>query len=265
MRLKSILIALSLVVFLAACAKQAPPEASPESARKYLKLRGYDFDRTGFFAAVNAEDPKLVDAFLIAGIDPNLQDPGTGRSALISAAAHGDLTVVKTLVGGKADINLKDNNGYTALFHAIEGRYDEVSKFLLQQSAIDLNARGKNGVTALISYVWREDTEMVPKLIERGADVNLSDADGDTALHGAAQNGNVDIAQQLLAKGADINAKNKAGGTPLMWAAVYGNEQVAQLLLQHNATPNLKDNDGMTALDWAVKNNRRNVIAVLRR
>jgi ankyrin repeat protein len=252
------------VCLISACVKQAPQETSPEGAKRFLKFRGYEFDNKAFFEAVNAGDPDLVTLFLTANIDPNEKDPGTGRTALILAAAHCHLGVVKALVKGKADINIKDNSGYTALFHAIEARHDEIASFLLAQPGLDLNARGKNGVTALISYVWRDNESVVRNLLERGADVNLQDADGDTALHGAAQNGNVDMTLQLLAKGAEVDAKNKLGGTPLMWAAVYGNDQVVKALLAHKAKPTLKDNEGMTALDWAIKNQRTKVIELLR-
>jgi ankyrin repeat protein len=122
----------------------------------------------------------------------------------------------------------------------------------LSQKHLDLSARGKNGTTALISYVWRERPDIIKQLLDRGADVNLQDNDGDTALHGAAQNGNAEIVRLLLAKRANVDARNKVGGTPLMWAAVYGTDK------------SLKDADGVTALMWAVKNNRTSVVQLLK-
>ena len=193
-----------------------------------------------------------------------MHDSRDGRTALISAAAHGDVPVVRALLNGGADVNAQDSSRYTALFHAIEARYDEVADVLLAQPGLDLNARGKNGVTALISFVWRDRADVVKLLLDRGANVNLQDADGDTALHGAAESGNIEIINHLLTKGADIELKNKAGGTPLMWAAVYGNEQAARTLIDHGANPTAKDVDGMTALDWAVKNKRTKVAELLK-
>jgi uncharacterized protein len=259
-----VLLAVCVAIF-AGCVKQTAVEATPEAAKKFLKLKGYESDEKGLFAAVAERDQASVNAFLAAGIDPNLRSSRDGRTALISAAAIGDLPIVKTLIQGHADVNVKDSVGYTALFHAIEARYDEVADALLAQPTLDLNARGKNGVTALISFVWRDRPDAVKSLLDRGADANLQDNDGDTALHGAAQNGKVEIVKMLLMKGADSNVKNKVGGTSLMWAAVYGNREVVQLLLDHGADPARKDVDGMTALDWAVKNNRTSVIDTLRK
>jgi ankyrin repeat protein len=260
-------IGVSLII-LGACVTQNPKqgtEASPEAAKQFLKLKGYEFDPKGFFTAVALNDLNAVNAFITAKFDLNVKDSVTGRTALIMAAASGDLPVVKSLVEGGADLNAEDKGNKPALFHAIEARYDDVSDFLVVQPELNLNARGKNGVTALISYVWRDQVDVVKGLLDRGASVNLQDGDGDTALHGAAQSGNVDITNLLLAKGADPNIQNKVGGTPLMWAAAYGNDKVVEILLQHHANATLKDGDGKTAKDWAIQNNRDSVVQVLQR
>jgi len=216
-------------------------------------------------AVRSARDIMAINAFFDAGINPNGKDETDGRTALISAAARGDLDVVNVLVQRGADVNVKDNLSYTALFHAIEAMYDEVALVLMSQPTLDPNARGKNGTTALINYVWRVRKDAVEKLLERGADVNAQDADGDAPLHGAAQMGDMEILNLLLDKGADPNIKNRLGGTPLMWAAVFGNEPVAVRLLKSGANPALKDADGMTALDWANKNKRDKLEALLRK
>src|SRR6476619_6264750 len=101
------------------------PGKTPESVQHILKLRGYDFDEKGFFAAAQARDLQAINAFIDAGINLNAQD-GDGRTALISAAARGELDVVNTLISRGADINVKDKLGFTALSHAIDAMHDEV-------------------------------------------------------------------------------------------------------------------------------------------
>jgi ankyrin repeat protein len=256
---------LAMLLVLPGCAERAATKPTPEAAQQLLKLRGYEFDEKSFHAAANARDVMAINAFFDAGINPNAPSEADGRTALISAAARGDLEVVNVLVQRGADVNVKDKKGYTALFHAIEAMYDEVALVLLNQPSLDANARGLNGTTALISYVWRTRRDAVEKLLERGADVNAQDADGDAPLHGAAQNGDVEMLNLLLDKGADPNIKNRLGGTPLMWAAVFGNETAAVRLLERGADASLKDVDGMTALDWAAKNRRKEVEALLRK
>jgi ankyrin repeat protein len=259
---KIILMVVGLLV-LSGCASLSQT-ATPESAQRFVKLRGYEPDEKGFFAAVQARDLMAINAFFDAGINGNAQD-GDGRTALSYAAARGDLEIVNALLSRGVDPNIKDKLGYTALSHAVDAKYDEVVDVLLNRSMLDPNARGLNGRPILLAFVWRDDKARVEKLLARGAEVNAQDADGDTALHGAAQGGNVEIAQLLLDKGAGVNAKNKHGGTPLMWAAVYGHQDAAQLLLSRGADASLKDNDGNTAADWAVRNKRAEVVQVLKR
>ena len=238
----------------------------PEAAQQLLKLRGYEFDEKSFHAAARAHDLMAITAFLDAGINPNARDASDeGRTALISAAARGDLEVVKLLIQRGADPNVTDNNGYTALLHALEARYDQVEQVLLNHPKLDPHARGFNGVTTLSKYVWRERKDAVQKLLDLGADVNAQDNDGDAPLHGAAQSGNVEILDLLLAKGANPNLTNKVGGTPLMWAVVFDHEEVARRLIERGADPSLKDADGMTARDWAIKNKRDKLVALLPR
>jgi ankyrin repeat protein len=204
-----------------------------------------------------------VNTFFAAGINPNAKDEESGATALISAAEHGDIEIVKALLQGGTGVNERDRAGFTALLRALQNKQDEVADVLLAQQNLDLNVQGSTGVTALMSYVGRDRVDVVQNLLTRKADVNLQDADGDTALHLAAPRGNVQLLEMLLAHGANPNAKNKLGGTPLMWTGVYGREQAARLLLEKGANPSLKDEDGMTASSWAAKNKRDDVAQLL--
>ncbi len=80
------------------------------------------------------------------------------------------------------------------------------------------------------------------------ADVNARTADGTSALHWAAYRNDLDLVNRLLAAGADVNAKNDYGSTPLSEAAVVGNVQVLRKLLSAGADVESPNGDGMTAL-----------------
>lgn len=247
----------------ASCRQAGSGKAAPEAAQQVLKLRGYEFDEKGFFAAAQARDALAINAFFDAGINANAQD-ADGRTVLIAAAARGDLQTVNVLLARGVDINVKDNRGYTALSHALEAMYENIVDALLNQPNLDANTRGLNGRPALFAYVWRDSQERVEKLLAHGADVNAQDNDGDTALHGAAQIGNVEVIGLLLDKGANPNAKNTVGGTPLMWAAVYGNVDAVRLLLSRGADASLQDDGGVTAAVWAERNKRDKVVSLLK-
>lgn len=257
------LVCVLFLLGLVGCAESRNARPTPDAAKRFLKLRGYDFNDKSFLRAATANDLVAVNGFLAAGIDPNVKNED-GASALVSAAAHDDVEIVKALLQGGADVNLKDNNGYTAILRATQNKHDDIADLLVVQEKLDLNARGSIGGTVLMSYVWREQEDIVKELLERGADPNLSDEDGDTALHGAARRGNASLVRMLLAKGANLNAKNRLGGTALMWAGVYGHDKAARALLEHGADPAVPDNDGITASAWAAKNHRDELAQLLR-
>jgi ankyrin repeat protein len=249
---------------LAGCAQSRSEKPTPDAAKRFLKLRGYDFNDKSFLRAVTANDVSAVDGFLAAGINPNLKDEESGTTALISAAIHDQGDLVNVLLRGGADVNVKDMGGYNALLRALEKKNDAIADLLLSQPGLEVNAQGFSGMTALMWYVGSEQETKVQDLLARGADANLSDADGDTALHTAAMRGNVKLLQILLAAGANPNARNKVGGTPLMWAGTFGNEEVAQILIDKGADAALKDELGMTASAWAAKNKRDEFAQLLR-
>lgn len=261
MRLWFLFSILVVILSLNGCASE---DQSHDWNTRVLKLRGFSNNSQGFFAAANEDDLIALEAFINLGMSPNVQNE-FGRTTLMEAARKGDLEVVNFLLKAGADVNIKDRGNLSALFHAIDAHQDQMVSRIIDSPQLDINARGKNGVTALISFVWRDDEPMVNKLLTLGADVNLADNDGDTALHGAARSGGLTILRSLLEHGANANARNKVGGTPLMWAAVYGKDDAATFLMEHGANVADKDNEGLTALDWAVRNKNDSIVAILRR
>ena len=244
--------------------KETNLKPSPEDSKRGLKLRGYDYDEKSFLRAAGSSDEVAVRTFIDAGMSPNVQEPTTGGSALISAATRGDLEMVNALLQGGADVNQKDEKRFTALLRALQNDREEIANILVARPELDVNAQGEGGANALISFVARQRVPAVEDLLNRGADVNLPDSEGDTALNIAVQRGNVELVNLLLSKGADPNIKNKLGGTPLMWAGVFGRKEIAQLLLDKGADPRAKDVDGMTAAAWAAKNNRQEMVEFLK-
>ena len=158
-----------------------------------------------------------------------------------SAAAAGNIKVVKQNLAKGVDINAKD------------------SVF---------------GSTALSSAALFGHTKIIALLLEAGADVNAKNRDGGTPLHNAAFLGQYEAAKLLLENGADINIRNGDGGTPSDAAAVdwettrfilgmlrikvskekieAGRTKVVELLRQHGATTDTRSESN--ALCNAVRN-----------
>lgn len=108
-------------------------------------------------------------------------------------------------------------------------------KRLLVQEGAQVNAKNKDGDTALILAVRRGYRGTVQELLAKGAEVNVKNKDGHTALMFAAWRGDQGIVQDLLAKGAEVNVKGKSGATALKLASLAGHREVADLLARAGA------------------------------
>ena len=83
----------------------------------------------------------------------------------------------------------------------------------------------------LIRAARSRDIAAVRALLAKGADVNAKDKNGSTALMLVASRGHTDALRALLAAGANVNAKDIGGGTALMGAVMYGHTAAAEALL----------------------------------
>jgi hypothetical protein len=156
------------------------------------------------------------------------------REELIKAIEKGDKEKVKELLDKRAEINIRDNDGWTPLMYASKNNDLEIIKLLLEKGA-NVNLTDKYGQTALILASANGHKEAVELLLEKGADVNIQDEDGWTALMFASQNGYKEVVELLIEKGADVNAKDNLGKTALMLAAQNGHEEIVELLKSYGA------------------------------
>jgi ankyrin repeat protein len=152
-----------------------------------------------------ANDREAVKALLKAGVPIDYKDPKLGnKSALLDTAHRGNFEMVTFLLEHKAQVNQTSDEGLTPLMVAVKGHsvpyvdvlglpsdirifskpatnHLKVVSLLLAQGA-DINARDKQGRTALIHAAREGDSEMVKLLLEKGADPLIKDNNGDTAL-----------------------------------------------------------------------------------
>jgi ankyrin repeat protein len=135
------------------------------------------------------------------GADPNVQG-NQKQTPLHSAAYFGNLGIVQKLIEYGADIDARDEGGYTPLYLSSEG-------------------------------VNLKDPSVVRLLLDHGADVNPRTNHRSTPLHMASRWGAIEVARILLEYGADVEAEDDKGRTPLTVGKNRGD--VIKLLLEHGA------------------------------
>jgi ankyrin repeat protein len=164
-------------------------------------------------------------------------------SEVADAAMRGDRTAVRASIARKADVNIAQRDGTTALHWAVERDDIELADILLRAGA-NVTARTREGVTPLQLAATNGGTPMIDRLLKAGADANAAlTPTGDTALMMAARTGKTDSIRVLVEAGGNVNAKETWGGTtPLMWAVSEGHAEAAKMLIAAGADVNARSN-----------------------
>lgn len=130
------------------------------------------------------------------------------------------------------------------------GRIDVIPALI--QAGADVGALNEEGYSPLILSCYHGQAEAAQLLLAHGAPVDQADgARGNTALMGAAFKGLGDIAQLLLAAGAEPDAANHAGQTALMFAALFARSGIVDELVARGADPDRRDAAGNSAVSVA--------------
>ena len=165
---------------------------------------------------------------------------------------------VRTLLRRGIDPNtVEEARGDTALTLAAREGSTRVFNLLLQNKEVKLDARSRNGETALMLAAYKGNLAAVRALLDKGAEPNQT---GWTALHYAATVGNNDIVQLLLDRAAYIDAESPNQTTPIMMAARGGHILTVKLLLDEGADATLKNGANMTAIDFAREGGFKDIV-----
>lgn len=168
--------------------------------------------------------------------------PALQASPLTDAAKAGNREAVRTLVKNRAEVNVPEADGTTALHWAARADDLEIARLLLSAGA-NPNAANRDGVTPLSLAATNASAAMVDALLKAGADPKASLPGGQTILMTAAHTGNVQVLKALLSRGAVANAReNTYGETALMWAAAENHPAAVELLIEFGADFNARSN-----------------------
>lgn len=174
------------------------------------------------------------------------------------AAAKGFPESVELLIEEGADISERDCRGETPLMLVARSQYyvqSAMIRVLLKHGARlqDVNNQKQ---TALVIAASHGQPEIVPILIEAGADVNCKGANGETPLMRAAsrhREERSEMIRTLLDRGAHVQDVNQQGMSALMMAATPGPTESIELLIAAGADINGKDGEGESPVMKALR------------
>lgn len=210
-------------------------------------------------------DPQKIDMVeVIIKPPPPPRYAGLLQPDLILASDFGDVSKARALISSGARVNFADENGESALIHAVSRNRAEIVKLLLSKGAF-VDARNRYGQTALNEALSHGFREVFNLLLENKADVNARYGPGISPLHLAAYKGDAEAVEALLSRGANPNAIDQDGNTALFDAVRRQDVRIIRALIGNGASPDITNNRGQTPRMLATQSRDQTIIELLTR
>lgn len=187
-------------------------------------------------------DLKFDDTLLCRGPTRNL-DRSSQWTPLVWAASWGHESVVLQLIDLKADLNVQDARGFTALSQAVYYRNTVIAARLIEAGAL-LDQTDNDAWTLLhvfslifghVNTYTKGDmtfgyvTDYCQELLQA------------TALHIAAYSGARRCVELLVSEGANVKAMNRHCQQPIHIAATFGHAHLVNVLISAGVSVDIQD------------------------
>lgn len=225
---------------------------NPENKQKELNKKLLD--------AAKNKRWQLVKNALQEGAEVNARN-NFNNTALLWAAYHNNLEIVRFLVERGADVNVVDNDGLNSIHNMflnkdIKEPSLELLNYLLEQK-LDIDAQINIGTTALHFALENGYDTIANILLDCGANPKLRRRANGTCIHYLHPSITKATLKRLLAAGVDINAQSNDGYSALHYACENNRQSVIRMLLSNGAAPRLLDNKGESPLSYLLTNEHK--------
>jgi uncharacterized protein len=148
---------------------------------------------------------------------------------LFTLVRNGNLAEVKRCIKLNPDsVNATNADGNTLLLIACYKGKVDIVKYLLKKGANPNSTSGEG--SPILAAVYKNDVEIAKLLLKRNVKLDAKGRDGNSAVHYAVLNHSVEMVELLLKKGIDLNIVNSDGQTALSLAKAEKQEVLIKLL-----------------------------------
>lgn len=190
----------------------------------------------------------------------------TGYTALMKAAALGDVSMLRFLIARGARVTRTDNIfGQSALMWACATGHLEVVKELVSSGA-PVNEKAKNGKSPLLFAVTYGHLDIAEFLLSAGATATSEDANGENAVVLSARNNCLSGVQFATSKlQLSASSMGRTGASGLLVSVEQGFSAITEHLVKEGADVHMKDESGRTPLSVASKQSDKQMVVLLKR
>ena len=199
-------------------------------------------------ASMTAMHTQILEKLIKAGADVNARNK-RGLTPLATSIKHNNVQQVLFYTMNGADIHAKDAKEVTPLISVL-GRNDNMYKSLIVKK--NVSSTDSEGNTPLIIALKRNaDFSKIEYIASLGSDINARNRDGESALFIAVKKNNRNAGELLLSRGADFFSANNKNVSPLRLALESKNGSRQWVL--NSDTISLVDGSGNTVLHYAAE------------
>lgn len=179
-----------------------------------------------------------------------------------------DINLIKLLKSNKSWLWKEPKYGNTPLHEAAANGFSrcliilcDVIDHIQIKTKIDL--KNNDGFTALHLAAQNGHNQCCRELLKRGASPNICNNYGDTPLHTACRYGHAGVLRILLSAYSNPDIQNNNGDTPLHISCAMGRRKLSKILLQSFSNVEIKNFQSETPYDIAKRKNHNDVMHIL--